>query len=62
MSMTYDAIHRANVGGVVFGRFVWSYSDVTSLIKALGSIIHENATVAQAMEMLRDLESDSAKK
>ena len=34
---------------------------MTSLIKALGSIIHENATVAQAMEMLRDLESDSAK-
>lgn len=62
MNMTYDAVNRANVGGVVFGRFVWSYSDVTSLIKALSSIIHEQATVAQAMEMLRDLESDSAKK
>lgn len=62
MQMTYDAINKANVGGVVFGRFVWSYPDITSLVKALGSIIHEKATPEQAMEMLRDLESDSAKK
>ena len=62
MSMTFDAIHKANVGGVVFGRFVWSYPDITSLIKALGSIIHEGATPKQAMEMLRDLESDAKKK
>ena len=62
MNMTYDAINKANVGGVVFGRFVWSYPDITSLIKALSSIIHDKATVSQAMEMLRDLESDSLKK
>lgn len=62
MNMTYDAINKANVGGVVFGRFVWSYSDVTFLVKALGSIIHDKATPQQAMEMLRDLESDNKKK
>lgn len=61
LQMTYDAINKANVGGVVFGRFVWSYKDVTSLVKALSSIIHDKATPKQAMEMLRDLESDNLK-
>lgn len=61
MQMTYDAINKANVGGVVFGRFVWSYKNVTSLVKSLSSIIHDKATPAQAMTMLHDLESDSLK-
>ena len=62
MNMTYDAINKAGVGGVVFGRFVWSYPDITSLVKSLGSIIHDGATPKQALEMLHDLESDHAKK
>ena len=62
MNMTYDAINKAGVGGVVFGRFVWSYEDVTSLVKSLSTIIHEGATVKQALEMLHDLESDARKK
>lgn len=62
INMTYDAISRANVGGVVFGRFVWSYKDVTSLIKALASVIHEGATPKQALEMLHDLEADGGKR
>ncbi|WP_304065863.1 class I fructose-bisphosphate aldolase [Megamonas hypermegale] len=62
MNMTYDAINKAGVGGVVFGRFVWSYPDITSLVKSLGSIIHDGATPKQALEMLHDLESDNAKK
>ena len=61
MNMTYDAINKANVGGVVFGRFVWSYKDVTSLIKALATIIHKKASVKEALEMLHDLESDNKK-
>lgn len=59
MNMTYDAINRAGVGGVVFGRFVWSYPDITSLVKALSSIIHDGATVKQALEMLHDLENSN---
>lgn len=59
--MTREAMD-AGVGGVTFGRFVWSYKNVTALVKALGSIIHDNATAEQALEMLRDLESDNAKK
>jgi len=61
MQMTREALD-VGVGGVTFGRFVWEYKDVTSLVMALRSIIHENATVKQALEMLRDLESDSSKK
>ncbi len=62
MSMTYDVINKSGVGGVVYGRFVWSYPNITALVKSLGSIIHDGATVKQALEMLHDLESDSAKK
>jgi len=62
INMTYDAINKANVGGVVFGRFVWSYPDITALVKSLRSIIHDKATPQQALEMLHDLESDNKKK
>jgi len=58
MVMTRDAMD-AGVGGVTFGRFVWEYRDITSLVKALRSIIHDNASVKNAMEMLKDLESDN---
>lgn len=61
MNMTYDAINKAGAGGVVFGRFVWSYPDITALVKSLGSIIHDGATVKQISKMLHDLESDNAK-
>lgn len=60
VKMTRDAMD-AGVGGVTFGRFVWEYKDITALVRALKSIIHENASAAQALEMLRDLESDNAK-
>ncbi|WRS27355.1 fructose-bisphosphate aldolase [Oscillospiraceae bacterium MB08-C2-2] len=60
MQMTRDAMD-AGVGGVTFGRFVWEYPHITAMVKALKSIIHDNATVKQGLEMLADLESDNAK-
>lgn len=60
MQMTRDAMD-VGVGGVTFGRFVWEYQDITSLVKALRSIIHENASVKEAVQMLHDLESDALK-
>lgn len=59
MKMTREAMD-AGVGGVTYGRFVWEYPHITALVKALRGIIHENASVKDAMEMLRDLESDGA--
>ncbi|MGI6083961.1 MAG: class I fructose-bisphosphate aldolase [Acetivibrionales bacterium] len=60
LQMTRDAMD-VGVGGVTFGRFVWEYHDITSLVKALKSIIHENATVNQALELLADLENSNPK-
>lgn len=42
--------------GVTFGRFVWGYSNIPALIGTLKYIIHENGTVKEAMELLRELE------
>jgi class I fructose-bisphosphate aldolase/fructose-bisphosphate aldolase/2-amino-3,7-dideoxy-D-threo-hept-6-ulosonate synthase len=54
--MTRDALD-AGVGGVTYGRFVWEYKNVTALVKALRLMIHEDASVKQSLEYLRDLES-----
>jgi class I fructose-bisphosphate aldolase/fructose-bisphosphate aldolase/2-amino-3,7-dideoxy-D-threo-hept-6-ulosonate synthase len=56
MQMTREALD-VGVGGVTFGRFVWEYKNVTALVKALRSIIHENTPVKQALELLKDLEN-----
>lgn len=61
LQMTREAMD-AGVGGVTFGRFVWEYRDITALVKVLGAIIHENASLSCALEMLNDLESDNSKK
>lgn len=56
LQMTRDALD-AGCGGVTFGRFVWSYDDVTSLVIALKSVIHEGEDVKHAMELLHELEA-----
>ena len=58
IKMTRDALD-VGVGGVTFGRFVWEYRDITSLVKTLRSVIHENLDTRTALEMLHDLESDA---
>ena len=60
IKMTRDALD-VGVGGVTFGRFVWEYRDITSLVKTLRSVIHENLDIKRALEMLHDLESDAKK-
>lgn len=39
--------------GVVFGRNVWQYEDPTAMTRAIAKIIHENATVEEAMKELK---------
>ena len=60
IKMTREALD-VGVGGVTFGRFVWEYRDITSLVKTLRSVIHENLDINRALEMLHDLESDAKK-
>jgi DhnA family fructose-bisphosphate aldolase class Ia len=60
IKMTREALD-VGVGGVTFGRFVWEYRDITSLVKTLRSVIHEGISVKEAVEMLSDLESDAKK-
>ena len=60
IKMTREALD-VGVGGVTFGRFVWEYRDITSLVKTLRSVIHENIDIKTALEMLHDLESDAKK-
>ena len=53
--MTRDLMD-CGAAGVTYGRFVWEYHDITSLVKALGFIIHQNKSVKETMEYLADLE------
>ena len=57
LQMTRDAMD-CGVGGVTMGRFVWDYKDVTALVVALRYIIHHGYTVAEAKELLAQLEND----
>ncbi|MBW8382270.1 MAG: fructose-bisphosphate aldolase [Youngiibacter sp.] len=57
LQMTRDALD-CGVGGVTMGRFVWEYDDVTALVVVLRKIIHENYSVKEAKELLRQLEND----
>jgi DhnA family fructose-bisphosphate aldolase class Ia len=55
LQMTRD-IMDVGGAGVTYGRFVWEYEHTTELIKVLQFIIHENGSVKEAMELLRELE------
>jgi DhnA family fructose-bisphosphate aldolase class Ia len=39
--------------GVIFGRNIWQYKDPTAMTRAIDKIIHENATVEQALKGLK---------
>lgn len=57
LQMTKDAMD-CGVGGVTMGRFVWEYDDVTALVVVLRKIIHENYSIDEAKQLLRQLEND----
>jgi class I fructose-bisphosphate aldolase len=43
---------QAGAAGITFGRNIWQSDDPTTLIGALKHILHENGSVASALEML----------
>ncbi len=47
----------AGGAGVTYGRFVFQYKNPGALIRALGTMVHGNASVREAMEFLTDLEN-----
>lgn len=57
LQMTRDAMD-CGVGGVTMGRFVWEYDDVTALVVVLRKIIHENYSINEAKQLLKQLEND----
>jgi len=51
LEMIYDSM-QAGASGVSIGRNVFQHKDPTRMVKAVVSIVHENATVADALEVL----------
>lgn len=57
LQMAYDAI-SAGASGVDFGRNIWQSPHPVAMIRALRSIVHDDATVERAHELYRDLAAD----
>lgn len=59
MATTKDALEvargaiDAGAAGVVFGRNIWQHENPQGVIKALKMIVHENATVEEALKEMR---------
>jgi DhnA family fructose-bisphosphate aldolase class Ia len=45
-----DEVLQAGVGGVIFGRNVWQQKDPAEALRALCAMVHEDATVEEALE------------
>ena len=51
LQVVYDSM-AAGAAGTVFGRNIWQGSNMRGMIAALQSIIHDNASVSEAMGKL----------
>jgi DhnA family fructose-bisphosphate aldolase class Ia len=52
-SMTYQGI-QAGASGVTYGRNIWQHEYPVAVIRGLAAIIHDGATVEQAMKIASD--------
>ena len=50
LRMTREALD-VGLGGVTYGRFVWQHAHPTAVIKSLVSLIHHNASIAEALKV-----------
>ena len=48
LKMTRQALD-VGLGGVTYGRFVWQHQHMTAVIKSLNALIHQDASVAEAL-------------
>jgi class I fructose-bisphosphate aldolase len=51
LQMVYDVV-QAGAAGITFGRNVWQSPDAPALIRALKQVLHQGATVDEALESL----------
>ena len=49
-----DAALEAGASGVVFGRRIWQHSDPAEALRAVCAMVHEDATVAEALDLSQD--------
>jgi len=54
LRMVYDAVVVAGCAGLSIGRNVFQHKDVAKITKVLSKIVHENISVEEALEMLRE--------
>lgn len=59
LRMTREALD-VGLGGVTYGRFVWQHKNPTAVIRALRALIHENASVPQALKVFDQVASQEA--
>ena len=52
LEMVHDSI-EAGGAGVAIGRNIFQASNPVAMLKAVSSVVHEDATVAEAMRLLR---------
>lgn len=50
LRMTREALD-VGLGGVTYGRFVWQHPHTSAVIRSLSALIHDNASVAQALKI-----------
>lgn len=60
LQMTRDVLDAGGIGAT-YGRFVFQYEHPTELVRALNAIVHENASVKEATELLHTLEQGGCK-
>ncbi len=58
-NMTYDAVQKGAVG-VDMGRNIWQHDYPVAMLRAIRSIVHENNTPEQALEVFRSVKEGKA--
>ena len=50
LRMTREALD-VGLGGVTYGRFVWSHPHTSAVIRSLGALMHDDASVDEALNV-----------
>jgi class I fructose-bisphosphate aldolase len=59
LRMTREALD-VGLGGVTYGRFVWQHRNPTAVIRALRALIHDNASIEQALAVFDSVDKGGA--
>jgi putative autoinducer-2 (AI-2) aldolase len=60
LAFVHDGLKRGAVG-VNLGRNIWQSPNPVPMIRALGAIIHEKASVKQALDLFQSVKADAGK-